>query len=98
MMDSFQDLCSTCNYAPDCVLRVERTKPVHYCEEFDNIIYEAYDDQGEEVSTSNYAESRLGIDYSVSDYLEGLCCNCENRGTCIYQRPEGGVWHCREYR
>ncbi len=28
----------------------------------------------------------------------GLCSNCENRGTCIYPKPEGGVWHCDEYR
>jgi len=28
----------------------------------------------------------------------GLCVNCEDRETCIYPKPEGGVWRCEEYR
>jgi len=28
----------------------------------------------------------------------GLCIDCENRGTCIYAKVSGGVWHCEEYR
>ena len=28
----------------------------------------------------------------------GLCSLCENRTTCTYPKPEGGVWHCEEYR
>jgi hypothetical protein len=27
-----------------------------------------------------------------------LCSNCEDRHTCIYPKPAGGVWHCEEYR
>lgn len=27
----------------------------------------------------------------------GLCVNCANRETCLYPKPEGGVWHCEEY-
>lgn len=33
-----------------------------------------------------------------SSRLEGLCVNCELRGTCIFSRSEGGVWYCEEYR
>jgi hypothetical protein len=28
---------------------------------------------------------------------KGLCMNCANRETCLYPKPEGGVWHCEEY-
>ncbi|HTS66225.1 MAG TPA: hypothetical protein VMS37_25420 [Verrucomicrobiae bacterium] len=27
----------------------------------------------------------------------GLCSNCDNRETCVYPKPEGGVWRCEEY-
>jgi hypothetical protein len=30
--------------------------------------------------------------------FKGLCSNCEDRHTCIYPKPAGGVWHCEEYR
>jgi hypothetical protein len=33
-----------------------------------------------------------------SDSHLGLCGLCEDRSTCTYPRPEGGVWHCEEYR
>ncbi len=28
----------------------------------------------------------------------GLCMNCENRFSCTFPVPEGGVWHCEEYK
>lgn len=28
---------------------------------------------------------------------KGLCVNCANRQTCLFPKPEGGVWHCEEY-
>lgn len=31
-------------------------------------------------------------------HYKGLCSNCEERATCIYPKPEGGVWHCDEFR
>lgn len=30
--------------------------------------------------------------------LDGLCCDCENRESCVFRRREGGIWHCEEYR
>ena len=29
--------------------------------------------------------------------FKGLCVNCANRHTCLFPKPEGGVWHCEEY-
>jgi len=30
--------------------------------------------------------------------LRGLCRTCERRDTCTYPKPEGGVWHCEEFK
>ena len=32
------------------------------------------------------------------DAREGLCVTCDNRATCMFPRPAGGIWHCEEYR
>lgn len=35
---------------------------------------------------------------SDNERFKGLCMNCDNRFECLLPRPEGGVWHCEEYR
>jgi len=30
--------------------------------------------------------------------VPGLCANCEERDSCRFPRPQGGVWRCEEYR
>lgn len=42
--------------------------------------------------------SRRGCKNHMIDLVKGLCINCENRNTCKYIKPNGGVWHCEEYR
>jgi len=42
--------------------------------------------------------SRRGCKNHMIDLVKGLCINCENRSTCKYIKPNGGVWHCEEYR
>ena len=27
-----------------------------------------------------------------------LCTICEDKNVCVFPKPEGGVWHCEEYR
>ena len=27
----------------------------------------------------------------------GLCATCDNRNTCTFPKPPGGVWHCEEF-
>jgi hypothetical protein len=34
----------------------------------------------------------------VYNKYTGLCSTCENSETCTFQKPEGGVWHCEEYK
>jgi len=42
--------------------------------------------------------SRRGCKNHMIDLVKGLCINCENRNTCKFIKPNGGVWHCEEYR
>jgi hypothetical protein len=28
----------------------------------------------------------------------GICSNCDNCRTCVFPKPEGGIWHCEEYQ
>lgn len=30
--------------------------------------------------------------------FKGLCVSCDDRFVCTFQRPEGGVFFCEEYR
>jgi hypothetical protein len=42
---------------------------------------------------------RTGSERRTEDkeVFKGLCVNCANRHTCLFPKPEGGVWHCEEY-
>jgi len=84
-----RDLCSTCNHAPTCPNRGTLDDPVFFCEEFDAYVPVA--------ATGGLAAGTVGP-VAVPQLQKGLCANCENRETCTMPSPEGGVWHCEEYR
>lgn len=90
-------LCGTCRYSPDCAFHEDHKFTVFHCEEF----------QFEEVPLRK-VEERIGVaanagadDSSVrtgNSRYRGLCTDCENHASCVFVKPEGGVWHCEEYR
>lgn len=81
-----QGICSSCNEAPDCThLARNPGLVVHECENYD----------GSATSPERPAPTRTEPDYGQ---LKGLCMNCADRDTCRFPKPEGGVWHCPEYR
>lgn len=91
----YNDLCVTCNYAATCVRRKHHGKPVWYCEEFDDYQPPAEKSAKTSAITDLAEESEMAED--TSPRFKGLCCNCENRETCVIPKSEGGVWHCEEY-
>ena len=91
MSGRHRDLCWTCNHRPTCVNRGTAERPVFYCEEFDAYIPVSQVSLGSASPAGSNGKKRSG-------QYEGLCCNCENRETCTIRDPEGGVWHCEEYR
>lgn len=87
-------LCSTCTNNPSCIFPIHAKRPVVYCEEFEC-------DEAPSKKTARSvplkSESRAEQEKNVSHYT-GLCSDCENRQTCMYSKPEAGVWHCEGYR
>jgi hypothetical protein len=84
----YRDLCSTCKHAAACGGRSTPERPIFFCEEFE-VSGPAAPSPPERPAESSPA--------APGDY-KGLCMNCEDRGTCTIPKPEGGVWHCEEYR
>ena len=93
-----QGLCVTCKHEPTCTYRRDSGQPILGCDE-----YEAYAGTPRRATGRNFAPPARSPVLSATEekyagkYL-GLCKSCENRGTCTFPKPEGGVWHCEEYR
>ena len=87
-------LCSNCKNDPDCTFQKDRQKPSFCCEEFEVAtcppVKTTRKDQSPQISSVDAGEDDLGK-------FVGLCSNCNNRRTCAFPKPEGGVWHCEEY-
>lgn len=85
----YKGLCSTCMLANDCVFPRDAGRPVMHCDEF----------VGMENPLTIAAPRKVAVN-QPQDSVEykGLCRNCEERFTCTYPKPAGGVWRCEEYR
>lgn len=88
-------LCSICENAPHCTYPRHAEQPVMQCDEYEDLT---------EVRLSRALESpRLRLvaaptpENAASDSAWGLCRTCDQRETCTYPRPEGGVWRCEEF-
>ena len=89
----YNDLCSTCNHGAICMSKKTRQGPVWFCEEFDN--YVPVKEQPWVEAQSQTAINTMEDDCSQ---FKGLCINCEERHNCHFSKPNGGVWHCEEYK
>jgi hypothetical protein len=90
-------LCATCRNADGCAYLQQAGAPVLQCEEFDG-----YQPPRRRAGGPGARSARppVGPDASEDDasHYKGLCVDCEDRRTCTFPRPEGGVWRCEEYR
>jgi hypothetical protein len=86
----YYGICTTCNYAPECVNSTNSENPVLFCEMFDDYVEPVRKEKPAVQPKPAPKEPETGE-------LKGLCVNCENRATCNFPKPEGGVWHCEEY-
>ena len=91
----YRSLCSSCKNDPDCTFKKNRPKPSLYCEEFEV-------DTSPSVKTTGKYKSpettSVDAEEDDSSKFTGLCINCDNRKTCAFPKPEGGIWHCEEYQ
>jgi len=90
----YSGLCSTCKNASNCTFPRDPRRPSFYCEEFEIEI--TAPGKAAIGDTSRLTESYIGEVETPSTSI-GLCTDCENSQTCIFQKSEGGVWHCEEY-
>jgi len=87
-------LCNSCKHASACTFTTGPKRPALYCEEF-----EIEPPQAKTPSESIPSESTRPLSFVDSALNQGLCSDCENRDACcLSSRPEGGVWHCEEYK
>ena len=89
------DLCSTCRNASGCTFTRDTQKPVFYCEEFEVDISSLAAPVENKNSLQNQSVDAEGG--NPAKFI-GLCGNCQDSGTCSFPKPEGGIWHCEEYR
>ena len=97
---SYHGLCGTCKNASTCTYPRDPQRPVFDCCE-----HEGHEECEGSVSLALLGAGRIfsrGTDSEARDTdsaaFKGLCRNCQNRDTCTFPKPEGGVWHCEEYR
>ena len=83
-------ICSQCRYADECTYQKDPERPVIQCAEF-----EPCEPPPVRRVVKAPSPRRPPLDF---DRFKGLCVDCEERETCTYPKPEGGVWHCEEYR
>ena len=83
-------LCPTCMHVDHCVLFSNGERPAWHCEEF---VTAGAPPRSVEAAPASPAAAKPGGQRHL-----GLCVNCEDRDTCTFPRPEGGVWRCNEYR
>jgi hypothetical protein len=93
-----QGLCLCCQSALTCVYNRNLERPILQCEEFDGIIPLSFETSPPIKNPSTHLQETPSLPDDALQQLSGLCMNCEERATCTYPKPEGGVWHCDEYR
>lgn len=90
-----QGLCMNCIHAPVCVYRLNSGPAILECNEFDDRVAQPPESSGESMTRLQVQSS---IEVKDAAKFMGLCVNCASRETCTFNKPEGGVWHCEEYR
>jgi len=95
MSTTYYTLCSSCKHAKTCTFPRDPQKPSLYCEEFE------IEDGPKKKKNTKYslktANGHIALTVEPTK-LVGLCSDCENRRKCTFPKPEGGIWHCEEYR
>ena len=95
-MNDHGGLCLSCRNVSTCTFSRDPERPVIQCDEFDG--FESFLRRPKNLSHKSMMALKSNPGKNDLDGYKGLCCICEERETCTYPKPEGGVWHCEEYR
>ena len=91
-------LCSCCSSLKTCTYSKDSHRPILQCEEFDGIVPYSLKMLSHRRSVPRGLEKTPTPGMSEPVSHRGLCNLCEDHLMCTYPKPEGGVWHCEEYR
>ena len=100
----YRGLCSTCEQRATCAYPRDPDQRIHYCCEHDGYqesegsVSLALLGTGRIFSHLPTSQARSVADETLSAAYKGLCRSCQNRESCTFPKPEGGVWHCEEYQ
>ena len=95
-MNQHSGLCLSCRNALTCTFLKNPNEAVLQCDEFDG--FESFLRRPKSFSHKSMMEFKSNSGKKDLDGAKGLCSICEDRKACTFPRPEGGVWHCEEYR
>ncbi len=91
--EKYGGLCSTCGNGSTCTYRRKTGDSILFCDEFKGGLTMEKKDDGEIILSPESLNDKIGVDGE-----RGLCPHCKNLEHCTYPKPEGGVWHCDEYK
>ena len=90
-------LCSLCENASTCTYTRDFRRPVLQCEDIEG--YEPCPVRTIVKKILPTTDPKFGsVEEKDLGKYKGLCSICEDFKTCTFVKPEGGVWHCEEYR
>jgi hypothetical protein len=87
-------VCLACKFDPDCIYEAASGGTILQCEQFEMGFRQP---AVQAPSLDELPFTGMPFHGRASRAYSGLCSNCDNRETCIYPKPEGGVWRCEEY-
>ncbi len=91
-------LCMTCVHSSTCAFPRRKDQPVLSCEEFDDGGKDHVETAAATVAhAASKPQAQTTDARDESSQYKGLCATCENRKTCMFPKPESGVWHCEEF-
>jgi hypothetical protein len=92
LMPDHHGLCICCKSEKTCTFTRDPGKMILQCEEFDGITQSPLKIVPKARSVTQVRRK------ASSNHFKGLCALCLEQQVCTYPKPEGGVWHCEEYR
>jgi len=95
---TYHGICSCCRHSTTCTFLKNPGQPVLQCEEFEGFELRHSETIFRTVSLTTDPKLMSSAEEKDLGKYKGLCGICEDRKTCTFPKPEGGVWHCEEYR
>jgi hypothetical protein len=91
-------ICLCCRTVSTCTYLKDFRRPALQCEDFESYEPRRVATAIKSILTDDKPKSGFDVERRDSRRHKGLCSICEDYDSCALSKPEGGVWHCEEYR